>query len=239
MLKPYLGLALIALLAGPAYVNAQSMPDFPHLNVTGQAKEEVAPDMVRLQFQIIATDENAETAVNTVTERAGHIVAMVKKLGLERSDIESWAIDKQTRRDRDPESNMLKISGYQVNQRMILTIHGLDIYENIVNELLRMPNTENLNAEFDISTREKLTRQLTAKAGKDARQRAEDMAYGLDAKLGDVYAISAGNHYPQPIAKFGMSEAQFDRAGGSRFELFAPQAITLEKQINVIFEIKP
>ncbi|WP_020207735.1 SIMPL domain-containing protein [Gilvimarinus chinensis] len=219
---------------------AQSMPDFPHISVTGEAKIEVAPDMVTLQFQISATENDANQAVDVVTQRASDIVSLVKEKGLTRKDIETWAIDKQTRRERDPASGLLKITGYEVTQRFILHINGLEKYEAIVNELLRMPNTERLNAEFDVTQRESLTRELTAKAAKDAKRRAQEMAYGLDVKISSVYAISQAGDFSQPLAKFAMSEAQYDRAGGGgRFELFAPQHITLEKHISVIFQITP
>lgn len=229
----------LALALTTSISNAQSMPDFPHISVTGEAKTDVAPDIVTLQFQISATESKADTAVDVVTQRAASIVSMVKENGLTHKDIESWAIDKQTRRERDPASGLLKITGYDVSQRFILHIKGMDAYEAIVNELLRMPNTERLNAEFDVSERDKLTRELTAKAGKDARRRAEEMAYGLDVEISSVFSISQAGDYSQPMAKFSMSEAQYDRAAGGRFELFAPQHITLEKHIHVIFQIKP
>ncbi|UTF58644.1 SIMPL domain-containing protein [Gilvimarinus sp. DA14] len=234
----HLCLSLMLVLTA-ATCGAQTMPDFPHISVTGEAKTDVAPDIVTLQFQISATEQKADSAVDTVTQRAANVVAIAKKNGMSHKDIESWAIDKQTRRERDPASGLLKITGYEVSQRFILHIKGMDTYENIVNELLRMPNTERLNAEFDVSERDKLTRELTAKAGKDARRRAEEMAHGLGVEISSVYAISQAGDFNQPMAKFAMSEAQYDRAGGGRFELFAPQSITLEKHINVIFQIDP
>lgn len=220
---------------------AQSGPAFPHITVSGQASLEVPPDKVTLNFQIMEYAANAQGAVDTVTRRAADVVKMAAEQGLSRQDIESWAIDKRPRRSHEPGSNNMSIVGYEVTQRFTLTIEGLQAYEAIVNQLLRMPNTTGLDAAFDVTNREEIIGQLTAKAGKDARHKAQALAAGLEVKLGKVFSINDQEMGFNPRPVFGVSEAQFStmRAGAKQpsFELFAPQSITLNKQIHVIFSI--
>ncbi|MBU2887844.1 SIMPL domain-containing protein [Gilvimarinus agarilyticus] len=236
---------LFALLLFTSLINsshAQQDPGFAHLTVAGEAKLDVAPDTVTLKFQIMEYSKSAQTAVDTVTQRAADIVEMGAQQGLEREHIESWAIDKRPRRSHQPGGNQPLITGYEVTQKFTLTIEGLDAYQAIVNHLMRMPNTTNLNATFDVSKRELITAQLTEQAGADARRKAQALAGGLDVELGRVYSITDQHAGLAPYPKFGVNEAQFrSMAAGAQqpqFELFAPQSITLSKKIQVVFAIK-
>ncbi|MDO3388467.1 SIMPL domain-containing protein [Gilvimarinus sp. SDUM040013] len=231
---------LLTVLTAHSY--AQSGPDFPHIVVSGLANIEVPPDIVTLNFQIMEYASEAEVAVDTVTQRAAQVVRLAAEAGLKREHIESWAIDKRPRRSHEPGSNNMAIVGYEVTQRFVLNIEGLEAYETIVNALLRMPNTTGLNAEFDVSNRDDVISNLTAKAGQDARRKAKALAAGLEVELGQVFSITDQQAGYNPRPQFGMDEAQFSRmsvgAKQPSFELFAPQGITLDKQIHVIFSIQ-
>lgn len=229
-------------LAGP--LQAQPMPDFPFLTVTGEAEMEVAPDTVTVNFQILAFNEISEAAMTTLAERSEQVLTLASEHGLTHEDIESYAIDKRTRRERKNADGQLDILGYEVSQRFTLTIDGLDSYEALMNALLRMDNTTGLNAQFDVADRESLMRELVSKAGKDARTRAEHLAAGLDARIKSVYAINEDGGFERFMAKFGVSQESYGNLAmaadrSNSFSLIAPQTITLSKRVNVIFKIKP
>lgn len=244
MTQPQRFLALLTLLFLSATSAAQSMPSFPFITVTGEAEVKVAPDTVTLNFQVMEFNKSAELAMDTVAKRGAEVVELAKKNGLTREQIESYAIDKQVRRNRDSSSGNMDIIGYEVTQRFTLDIDGLDTYEAMMNQLMRMDNTSGLNASFDISNRQEVMTSLVARAGADARARANNLAAALGTQVKSVYAITEDAGFDHFMARFGVSTEQYknfsmaaDRAGS--FDLFAPETITLNKRINVIFKIKP
>ncbi|WP_049723300.1 SIMPL domain-containing protein [Gilvimarinus polysaccharolyticus] len=236
--------SITALLVLSLTASAQSIPEFPFITVTGEAEIEVAPDTVTVNFQIMEFNKSAELAMNTVAERGAEVVTLAKEHDLTHEQIESYAIDKQVRRNRENMNGNMEIIGYEVTQRFTLTINGLDTYEKIMNQLMRMDNTTGLNASFDVSNREEVMTSLVAKAGADARGRANNLAAALDTKIKSVYAITEDAGFDNVMARFGVSAEKYGALSmtadrGRSFDLFAPQTITLNKRINVIFKITP
>ncbi|WP_041521715.1 SIMPL domain-containing protein [Gilvimarinus agarilyticus] len=237
-------LSATAVLAVSVSTWAQPMPDFPFITVTGEAEIEVAPDTVTVNFQVMEFNKSAELAMNTVAERGAEVVALAKENGLSHEQIESYAIDKQVRRNRENMNGNMEIIGYEVTQRFTLEVDGLDTYEKLMNKLMRMDNTSGLNASFDISNRDEVMTSLVAKAGADARERGNNLAAALDAEIKSVYAITEDAGFDNFMARFGVSAEKFGAISmaadrGRSFDLFAPETITLSKRINVIFKINP
>ncbi|WP_339897347.1 SIMPL domain-containing protein [uncultured Gilvimarinus sp.] len=237
-------LSATALLMCSVSTWAQPMPDFPFITVTGEAEIEVAPDTVTVNFQVMEFNKSSELAMDTVAERGTEVVALAKEHGLSHDQIESYAIDKQVRRNRENMNGNMEIIGYEVTQRFTLEIDGLDTYEKLMNDLMRMDNTTGLNASFDISNRDEVMTSLVAKAGADARARANNLAAALDAKIKSVYAITEDAGFDNFMARFGVSAEKFGAMSmaadrGQSFDLFAPETITLSKRINVIFKVTP
>ncbi|MDO3381261.1 SIMPL domain-containing protein [Gilvimarinus algae] len=243
MKKILFALSALALFSCHQLAFGAAMPEFPYITVTGEAEMEVAPNTVTVDFQVMEFHKDAAQAMDTVAERGKAVIELAKAQGLTHEDIESYAVDKQVRRDRQHMGGTMEIIGYEVTQRFRFEIDGLDSYQAIITELLRMPNTSGINASFDVLERESLMRELTAQAGRDARSRAENLASGLDVKIKSVYAISEDQGFENPMAKFGVQEQAFGRVSaadaGPAFDLFAPQTITLNKRISVIFKITP
>lgn len=234
----------LMLLGCSVTLQAETLPGFPFVTTTGKAEVKVAPDTVTVNFQVMAFNKRAEQAMDTVAERGAEVVALAQKHGLEHQQIESYAIDKQVRRNREGSHGNLEILGYQVTQRFTLEVNSLATYEKLMNQLMRMDNTNGLNASFDVSNREQLVTDLVAQAGADARRRADNLAAGLGASIQSVYAITEDAGFNQSVARFGVSAENYGRlstaADQSRsFDLFAPETITLSKRISVIFTLKP
>jgi uncharacterized protein YggE len=234
----------LTLLCASVALQAETLPGFAFVTTTGEAEVHVAPDTVTVNFQVMAFNKSAEQAMDTVAERGAEVVALAQKHGLEHQQIESYAIDKQARRNREGRNGDLEILGYQVTQRFTLEINSLKTYQALMNQLMRMDNTNGLNARFDVSNREQVIANLVAQAGADARSRADNLAAGLGASIKSVYAITEDAGFSQSMARFGVSAEKYGRlsaaADQSRsFDLFAPETITLSKRINVIFKLKP
>ena len=59
------------------------------------------------------------------------------------------------------------------------------------------------------SNRKQLVQALVKKAANDAKMKASDLASGLGAELGSVYAATQDSSYNKFFARFGVTESSY------------------------------
>ncbi len=224
---------------------ASNLPDFPFVLVTGEAKTKVAPDMATIHLNLMAFDKDPEQALFTVGLRGREIVKLLNELDVKKVDIKSFNLNKQIQRERTNGYGQGKISGYEVNQRFEVTLRNIEHYSLVMDKLIAMKNVNNVTINFDVSNRQSLTQALVKKAGKDAKQKAQDLAAGLDAKLGNVFAATQDSSFNEFFARFGLRQENMGRFEamkmsdrGGNYNMFAPETIELRKTINVVYKLK-
>jgi len=224
---------------------ASSLPDFPFVLVTGEAKIEVSPNIAHINLNLMTFDSDPEKALATIGSRGRDIVALLTKLNVKKSDIKSYNLNKQTRRERSNSYGQGKISGYEISQRFEIALRNIKHYSLVMDQLIAMKNVNNVNIKFDVTNRDELVQNLVRSAGKDAKRKAQDLAAGLDTKLGRVFAATQDSSFNEFFARFGLRQENMgrvetmrmsDRAGN--YNMFAPETIELRKTINVVYRLK-
>jgi hypothetical protein len=243
-MKKHIIAIIVLLLPGTMAIAAQ-LPDFPFLFSVGLATKEVPPDLATITFDVEAFDENPEKSLDTVKKRSIELIDLFKKLEIPTKDIETYEIDKKAVR-QEKDYVELKILGYEVKQKFSIKLHGLTQYGSLIEKLLKYRNLTNINAQFDVSQRKELETALTADACANAKVQAENMASGIETKLGSVFAIS-DRGFNELEDQFGMSntrdilDGMFKKsmmAGDSGEITFIPSTIKIGKKVNVIFKLE-
>lgn len=238
-------IAVTATAFASPHLQASNLPDFPFVLATGEAKVKVAPDMARISLNLMAFDKDPEAALMTVGLRGREIVKLLNGLNVLNADIKSFTLTKQIQRERTNSYGQGKISGYEVNQRFEVTLNNIEHYSLVMDKLIAMKNVNNVNINFDVTNRKTLIRNLVKSAGKDAKQKAQDLAAGLDVELGSVFAATQDNSFNEFFARFGLRQENMgrfesmkmsDRAGN--YNMFVPETIELRKTINVVYKLK-
>lgn len=231
------------LLLASATLAASSLPDFPFINVTGEAKLEVAPDKAQLQFVIRHSADTADKATATIYTQGRDLLAFLAAKGITEADIEASQIDK-TPLYKD--YNDRTIIGYEASQPITVTVNSLDIFPEVVNYLFTSDNVFSIRSSFDSSKRDSYEQELTVKAGQDATSRANNLAKALNVRIDSVYAISEDGGWNMLANNSGFIEsgmvyaamARSDKATDISGNLILPKHINLQKSVKVVYKLK-
>lgn len=223
---------------------ASNLPDFPFIVITGEAKTAIAPDNAKLTFNILQFDKDSAKALETVLTRGKEAIKIARDIGIPLNSIVSKQISKNTIRARNSEYNQLEIQGYEVSQSYEIDISNIEKYSPLADKLIAMGNITDINAQFDISKKKEVLKQLVKEASADANRRANDLAEGMGVSVGSVYAINEDSGFENLFATFNLKQGfdmnskrmQFASEAGSN--MFVPKTIEISKSINVIYKIK-
>lgn len=223
---------------------ASPLPEFPFINVTGEARLEVAPDKARIQFVIRQTADTAEAATSAVYKQSNDLMQFLAANGVTDSDIDAAQINKEA---LYKDYNDRAITGYEASQPVAVTLNQLSNYVAIMDYLFKQPQIFSINGSFDSSQREQHELKLSEQAGSDARRRAEQLAAAQGVKISSVFAITEAGGWGQLAGDFGFAGNAVSfgalrknaEMADSSVSLVLPQHITLQKSVNVIYKIKP
>lgn len=237
------------LLSAPVF--SSPLPDFPFITVTGRANAELPPDKAILTFNVTKYDKNPQKALQRLGRNAAELLKMLKQHGIKKDQVESYHINKSADRKRDENYPYLPatgpVIGYQFVQSFKVYLDDISGYSKIMAALMSMKNVSQLLPEFDIDTRIEVEEELMAKAGADARHKAQLMAKGLGVRLLSVYAISADDlSLSSFFTRFGLKEkyalelaaAKAMKADFADEILFVPKTIRVSKSVNVVYKIE-
>lgn len=236
-------LSSVALMISSA-VSASPLPDFPFINVTGEAKLEVAPDKARIQFMIRHTASKADAATDAVYKQGRDVMQFLASVGVTEQDIEAAQINKEA---LYKDYNDRTITGYEASQPITITLNQLTNYVAVMDYLFKQANVFSIQGSFDNSQREQLEMKLSQQAGADARRRADSLAGAQGVKITSVFAITEAGGWGQLAGDFGFNgnavsfgamRKSAEMADASA-NLVLPRHITLQKSVNVIYKIKP
>lgn len=221
----------LALLSFPLL--AGSLPDQPHISVSGQGIVRVVPDMLTVRLSVQKLGQDIAAAKQVVDRRTAEAIEVARRLGIERRDITSTQIFISPRyRYHDDERQLL---GYDVRRQVTLTLRNLDQYEPLLAGLVKA----GVNGIDGISTRYSdpaaLRDQAFAKAVDDAQAKAARLARAFHARLGKIYSIvEQSSPEPRPVMH---AQARF--AAPAESSAFEPGTIDVEARIQAVFLLKP
>lgn len=227
---------------------ASSLPEFPFIGVEGKAESEVAPDIANVRFVLIEFSEKQNEALNVIKQRSSQIIEIAREFNISDDSIVSTGIESQIKRhvNRDGGYNQTKILGYELSQSFSIKIQDVSKYSAFVDKLISVGNVGRISPSFDVSNRKEILRALVAKAGKDAKQKADDLANAMGVKIKSVFAINQDESFQHFFARFGLQEQglsgstfRADRVSDhGSINMMVPKSIKIEKKISVVYKIK-
>ena len=225
---------------------ASPVPDFPFITVTGSATLDVAPDLAQIRLMIRANENTAEQATTAVYQQGNAMLDYLKSKGIELDAIEAAQINKEaTYQDYSSRT----ITGYSATQAVSIELATIEHYVEIMDYLFKQPNIFSIQGQFGSSRKEAYETELMAKAGADARKRAEQLSAAQGVSLHSVFAISEGSR------NWGGLAGDFGFGGGggvygaqmrasadgmesmNKSSLVMPKHIQLHQSVNVIYRL--
>lgn len=191
------------------------------ITVSGEAREQVSNQIAQFNVSVTQSNQDKQTAVDTVNQAMAEIVAAAKNFGIEAKDLTTQNVSVYKMEKQWQASNSLEIILRETVRASALTdlLQGFPLAQ-VSGPSFNLDNTVNNEAE------------LLTQAVQDARQKAEQVAAASGRKLGKVLTVNEGvSSQPWPLYR---EMAVSDKAAAP----VEPGSTQTSKTVTVVFELK-
>lgn len=212
------------------------------INVTGQGKMKVVPDMVELSLRAYSVKPAMKDAVIETQAAVNQIIAVCRKYVVDPSDIKVSSIS--TNKAYDYSRATEKLIGYDALQVLDVTLKDISKIEQFTEELLATKISRNDNIRYNHTKADSIMREVNLMALEDARKTAEKMCGKMNATLGSIVYLSnfenrsnrvnRGMHYSGTDYQMNLYNKSF---GGEGFKMTA-EILQFEDAAYASFELK-
>ena len=189
MLKTFAALAsaafvIIAAVAHVTPAQAADLPAYPFIHVTAAADLHVMPDTGEIDFEIVSTDPDLDAAWKLVSERLAASRALLAQHGVALEDISVQDLLRRPLKQGD------RVEAIETRAAVHATMRNLDGWTALIQTLMGTPNIEALAVAFSRSDADTIEAELVTQALAAARLKAQNIARGIDAKLGPANGVA-------------------------------------------------
>ena len=210
-------------------VFAAALPDAPHIIVNGSHQLTTTPDTLKMSLQVIDVGKDLTTVSNSVEKRSKALLQSLQQVGIEKKDISSAALTVTPKYNWNNKQQVY--NGTEVSRRIELTLRNLELYDNLIQAIVKGNVARVNNSQLTSSKIKELEASAMQQAVTDAQARAAMLVASLPQKIGPVYSITAVNQSSRPRGDL-YRVANTSAMQQSSFE---PGTITVSKSIQVVF----
>lgn len=218
------------------------------INVQGEGKVQVKPDLGMFSFSVLAEGKDAVVAQSKSAEKINAIIAAMKEGGVKEEDIKTKNYNLAPKYKYEntvcawgqycPPSNPV-IEGYTVSQMVEVKVRDLTKSGDLISKAGEKGATDMSNLQFTIDDEKVFKSQAREKAIADAKDKAKKLADDLGVRI-----VKMTSYYEDQSGGYPM----YDRAYGGEMAMSAdmksvsPQMPTGENEIkvtvNMTYEVK-
>lgn len=163
------------------------------IEVVGEGKATVPPDMARVQVGVVTEASSASEALEANNLAMEKLFAALERAGIAKRDIRTvqFNVSPRYRRGRPgEEQGEQQIIGYEVTNSVQVTVRELKALGSLLDEAVRVGSNRIQGISFDSSQRESLLDQARRSAVDDARRKAQLYAAAAGVELGRLLLVS-------------------------------------------------
>jgi len=206
------------------------------LDVTGESELTFEPDMAEISAGISILKDSAQDAQLEANAVINAIIDGLRAKGVSEDDIETERLNLyEDRRWKDGEYETL---GWRATQTLKVQTKDLDKLGTVVDVAVTNGANQINSINFMLSPEKESEHktQALADATKNAREKAETLAEGLDAKLGAIKTVSESNYYMQP--RVYAMEAKVGDAVVAEAAQILPGDVTVTGRVVITYYLK-
>lgn len=173
-----------AIAACSAFAHAADLPNYPFIHVNAAASLHVMPDTGEIDFEIFSQDPDLEAAWKLVSERLEASRALLAQHGVA---VEDTSVQDLLRR---PLKQGDRVEAIETRAAVHATVRNLEGWTALIQALMTMPNVEQLAVAFSRSDADKIEAELVGQALGAARLKAQNIARGINARLGAANGVA-------------------------------------------------
>lgn len=210
---------------------ADGLPSVPYVQVTGHGEVKVAPDMLNIALTVTQVDAKLAVARADVEKRSDAVIALAKRLGIARSDIQAQAI--HVAPEYNWQDNKRVYAGERVTRTFDLALRDLNRYPALLDGLVKAGISSVDSVTASRSDMAALRARALTAAMQDAAARGETLARSAHTELGQVFSISEmGGYSPGPrpmMVSAGVRDAAATTAS------YEPGLVSVSADVSVVY----
>jgi uncharacterized protein YggE len=184
MLKMFATALAVAAVLHAAPARAADLPAYPFIHVTAAADLHVMPDTGEIDFDIVSTDADLEAAWKLVHERLTASRALLAAQGVKVEDVSVQDVLRRPLKEGE------RVTAIETRAAVHATVRDLNGWTALIQSLMGLPNVESLAVAFSRSDADKIEAELVNQALGAARVKAQNIAFGIGAKLGPAGGVA-------------------------------------------------
>jgi uncharacterized protein YggE len=184
MLKMFATALAVAAMLHAAPARAADLPAYPFIHVTAAADLHVMPDIGEIDFDIVSTDADLDSAWKLVHERLTASRALLAAQGVKVEDVSVQDVLRRPLKEGE------RVTAIETRAAVHATVRDLNGWTALIQSLMGLPNVESLAVAFSRSDADKIEAELVNQALGAARVKAQNIALGIGAKLGPAGGVA-------------------------------------------------
>jgi hypothetical protein len=230
MKKIVSALCLSALISPAAFAES---PEFPHLEVSGEGKVLVVPDMAQFSVDVVESKATAEKAKQAADKAVIGFLARLEVQGVKRENINSGNI-RLTPEYRYPKGQKPELVGYKAIRNITVTVMDLNKLNGYLDKALGDGINRINHIELKTSKEKEYIEAARLEAIKDANDKATSLAKGFGTAVKGVWKVSYHNNYSQPVL---MKSMRMDAASDTS-ESYQDTQMVISDSVSVVYRLK-
>jgi len=189
-----LGLALVVLLATPAWADPRT------ISTSGHGEVRAVPDMAEVRAGVTITAATAAQALAANSSRMQSVFAALRKMGVPEKNIQTTNFYVSPQYTNGENNTARRLTGYQVSNDVTVRLEDIGKMGSALDALVAAGANQMNGISFSIQNPAPVLERARAEAVADARTRAETYAKAAGVTLGTIMSISeGGGEAPRPV----------------------------------------
>ncbi len=216
-------------------VQANELPDGPHIVTSGTASVAAVPDIATLAIEVNIAAKDAASAKKQADQRVAQYLSFLEQNGVAKNDISSANL--RTQPDYDYQNGKSVLKGYRAVRTVEVTLRQLDKLNSLLDGALKAGLNEIRSVSLGVAKPDAYKDKARKAAIDDAIHQAQSLAAGFHSKLGPVYSVRyhVSNYQPSPMVRMMKADA----APVSAQETYEQPTIQFDDQVDVVFQLQP
>lgn len=190
-----------AALPSPVHASEKAVS---RINVTGEGKVFLAPDIATLQLGVMAEGKTAREALTKNNTQMRDVIDAMKAAGIDPKDLQTSNFSIQPkyvyhRPKNNEEQKPPRIVGYTVSNNLTVIIRDLAKVGEILDQSVSLGINSGGHISFGNDDPSAAIKEARAAAMKDAIDRAETLLGAAGASLGKIIEINESFQRPRPV----------------------------------------